>query len=281
MDRVAASEAAGRWFESSRARQFSWVSIPGTAVADYSGDMGNSWFGSDIGSGPLAASILCAVSASAHGAEAESLLQSQRVEHATVCEVAARAQTFAGRTVEIAGTIRYHGHGSTITDDACPHAAIHIRSMPKGFSASLCDLGQRFSCPAMIAARFTGVFRAFRDSDGGAIELASISDITNLIAPLPICDSLRLKHSEAPEFPDKESRSAPHGRLMLEFAVGTDGRVSDPVVVASDTEPTKDWFNSSALAAVLKWRYEPPFVECVGRASMVFRVSQTKDSPTR
>ena len=41
LERVAASEAAGRWFESSRARQILLLSIPVRWVTVYTGDMGD------------------------------------------------------------------------------------------------------------------------------------------------------------------------------------------------------------------------------------------------
>jgi hypothetical protein len=34
-----------------------------------------------------------------------------------------------------------------------------------------------------------------------------------------------------------------------------DGTVSDPIVVDSDTVPTKDWFNATVLESIVKWKY--------------------------
>jgi TonB family protein len=72
---------------------------------------------------------------------------------------------------------------------------------------------------------------------------------TGCLSPtLPI-----LKHSEFPDFPT----SGPHvdsvRRLMIYALIGSDGSVKDAVV----TQTGGNVFDSSALAAVRRWQYEP------------------------
>jgi outer membrane biosynthesis protein TonB len=81
----------------------------------------------------------------------------------------------------------------------------------------------------------------------------------------------KLTHSETPEIPTRESTTAPGGTLIVEFTIAPDGSVSDPVVVESDTVPTKDWFNDSVLRSVVKWKWERVDAPCRGRFAVTMR----------
>jgi len=64
-----------------------------------------------------------------------------------------------------------------------------------------------------------------------------------------------------PRYPRDALLRGLEGWVQVEFTIGEDGRVSDPVVVAS--EPSRV-FDRSAIQAILRWKFKPRFVE--GRA---------------
>ena len=59
----------------------------------------------------------------------------------------------------------------------------------------------------------------------------------------------------APDFPDGRMRAGQEGWVRIDFVIGPDGRVSDPVVVDSWGGPL---FEQAALEAALVWRFEVP-----------------------
>jgi TonB family protein len=65
----------------------------------------------------------------------------------------------------------------------------------------------------------------------------------------------RVLHVQQPVYPDLAARRGIEGRVVLEFALGTDGRVRDARVVSADPAGV---FDDSALAALRGWRFAPP-----------------------
>ena len=64
----------------------------------------------------------------------------------------------------------------------------------------------------------------------------------------------------APEYPPEALAAGREGDVQLEFTIAADGRVKDVVVVDSSSPE----FEVPAVAALLKWRYLPTNVNCVG-----------------
>lgn len=88
--------------------------------------------------------------------------------------------------------------------------------------------------------------------------------------PLKKCHPMpRALHHELVD-DDRESRIAPRGKVVVEFTIGVDGTVSDPIVVDSDAVPTKDWFNAVVLESIVKWRYAAVVTSCRGRTAFNF-----------
>jgi TonB family protein len=75
----------------------------------------------------------------------------------------------------------------------------------------------------------------------------------NVAAPMPI---VRI----APIYPEDALAARREGSVDLEFTIAANGTVKD-VVVASSTSPE---FEEPAVAALLRWRYLPTNVTCVG-----------------
>ena len=65
----------------------------------------------------------------------------------------------------------------------------------------------------------------------------------------------RVLHVQQPVYPDLAARRGIQGMVVLEFALGTDGRVRDARVVSADPAGV---FDDSALAALRGWRFAPP-----------------------
>ena len=64
----------------------------------------------------------------------------------------------------------------------------------------------------------------------------------------------------APNYPPEALAARSEGEVRLEFTIAANGSVKDVVVVDSSSPE----FELPAVAALLKWRYIPPNVECVG-----------------
>jgi protein TonB len=79
-------------------------------------------------------------------------------------------------------------------------------------------------------------------------------------------------HAEQPQYPNRESRVTVQGSVTLEFTIGRDGSVSSPVVIANDPADTADWFNATALEAIVKFKFEPVVTACIGRTRIAFKV---------
>jgi hypothetical protein len=89
-------------------------------------------------------------------------------------------------------------------------------------------------------------------------------------SPLKKCHPMpALLHHELVDN-DGESRTAPRGKVVVEFTIGVDGTVSDPIVVDTDVVPTKDWFNVTVLESIVKWKYAAVAASCRGRAAFNF-----------
>jgi len=69
---------------------------------------------------------------------------------------------------------------------------------------------------------------------------------------------------------DRESRIVPRGKVVVEFTIGVDGTVSNPIVIHSDTVPTKDWFNTRVLESIVRWKYAAVVTSCRGRTVFNF-----------
>lgn len=92
--------------------------------------------------------------------------------------------------------------------------------------------------------------------------------------PMQECSPMpKLVHSEVPDFPARESRTAPGGTVTLAFTINEDGTVTDPVVIDSKTVPTNNWFNETALRSILRWRFSSVRKACRGRQAITFRLT--------
>ena len=65
----------------------------------------------------------------------------------------------------------------------------------------------------------------------------------------------RVLHVQQPVYPDLAARRGIQGRVLLEFALGADGRVRDARIVSADPAGV---FDAAALAALRGWRFAPP-----------------------
>jgi TonB family protein len=63
-----------------------------------------------------------------------------------------------------------------------------------------------------------------------------------------------------PNYPDAALAAGREGEVQLEFTIAANGATKDIVVVASSSPE----FEEPAVAALMKWRYMPTNVECVG-----------------
>ncbi len=63
-----------------------------------------------------------------------------------------------------------------------------------------------------------------------------------------------------PNYPDAALAAGREGEVQLEFTIAANGATKDIVVVASSSPE----FEEEAVAALMKWRYMPTNVECVG-----------------
>jgi TonB family protein len=79
------------------------------------------------------------------------------------------------------------------------------------------------------------------------IEIPTVSKVSELNHPPRVIKKV------SPDYPPSESRRGFVGNVMVQVVVGVDGRVRDAQVVQSNNLK----FNSYALAAVKKWRFEP------------------------
>jgi TonB family protein len=63
-----------------------------------------------------------------------------------------------------------------------------------------------------------------------------------------------------PNYPDAALAAGREGEVTLEFTIAANGTVRDVVVVDSSSPE----FEAAAVTALLRWRYLPTNVECVG-----------------
>jgi TonB family protein len=124
---------------------------------------------------------------------------------------------------------------------------------------------------------------AAANAGGAAAELADLSSqimaarvarTAPVTAPVPKVvpeSQLRRTSFVAPTYPDRARERGTEGWVDLEFTVTNDGRTRDVVVRAAEPEGT---FDSAAVNAVRRWRYEPRVAEQRVEARLRFRLSE-------
>ena len=75
----------------------------------------------------------------------------------------------------------------------------------------------------------------------------------------------------APDYPYSARVSGQRGEVAVELTVGTDGAVSDAVVLSSEPPQV---FDQAALEAVRQWRFDPRTQACAPVAARVRQVLQ-------
>jgi len=79
----------------------------------------------------------------------------------------------------------------------------------------------------------------------------------------------------APEYPPQAVAAGLEGEVNLEFTIAANGSVTDVLVIDSSAPE----FEAPAIAALLKWRYLPTNVECVGTACTPIEGAQAVERP--
>jgi protein TonB len=87
--------------------------------------------------------------------------------------------------------------------------------------------------------------------------------------PLPL-DLPEARFSATPRYPPLAMRRRIEGSVELAFTIGVDGSVSDVRVLDSEPEGI---FDREAIAAMERWRFEPPTAPLQGRRSFDFRLA--------
>jgi len=79
----------------------------------------------------------------------------------------------------------------------------------------------------------------------------------------------------APNYPDEALVAGREGAVELEFTIAANGSTKDVVVVASSAPE----FEAPAVAALLRWRYVPANVNCVGTVCTPIENAQPVERP--
>jgi TonB family protein len=98
------------------------------------------------------------------------------------------------------------------------------------------------------------------------------------VAPVQrTADQLKRTRYVAPEYPREALAKDLRGEVRVRYTIGTDGRIKDAVVTASDPAGV---FDEAALVAVRRWRFKPvevdgQAVEATSGTAMVFQPEET------
>jgi protein TonB len=91
-------------------------------------------------------------------------------------------------------------------------------------------------------------------------------------------DQLKRIRYVAPEYPREALAKELRGEVRVRYTIGTDGRIKDAVVTASNPAGV---FDDAALVAVRRWRYKPvevdgQVVEATSGSALLFQPDVTK-----
>ena len=103
---------------------------------------------------------------------------------------------------------------------------------------------------------------------------ARVARAAPITAPVPKVvpeNQLRRTSFTAPVYPDRARARGTEGWVDLEFTVTNDGSTRDIVVRSA---PPAGQFDSAAVNAVRRWRYEPRVAEQRVEARLRFRLSE-------
>lgn len=141
---------------------------------------------------------------------------------------------------------RLHLQASMLATAAAPAAAMPapIAEIPAKATATTGITASTSPSPPAITASAPG------DMASSPIAQAGTPPASAAPATPP-----RVLHVQQPVYPDLAARRGIQGMVVLEFALGTDGRVRDARVVSADPAGV---FDDSALAALRGWRFAPP-----------------------
>jgi protein TonB len=79
----------------------------------------------------------------------------------------------------------------------------------------------------------------------------------------------------APDYPTDALAAKREGSVDLEFTIAANGAVKDVVVVGSSAAE----FEASAVAALLRWRYLPTNMSCVGTVCQPIENAEALERP--
>ncbi len=87
--------------------------------------------------------------------------------------------------------------------------------------------------------------------------IAAPTRIQDIFAPGQVDRPPRIMRSVTPVYPFDAKTKGIEGRVVLRFIIDEDGRVQNPQVVKADP---KGVFDESALAAIVKYKFEPAVI---------------------
>ena len=79
----------------------------------------------------------------------------------------------------------------------------------------------------------------------------------------------------APNYPDEALKAGRQGSVELEFTIAANGTTKDVVIVNSSSPE----FEAPAVAALLRWRYLPTNVSCVGTVCQTIENAEAVERP--
>ncbi len=99
------------------------------------------------------------------------------------------------------------------------------------------------------------------------------------VAPVEMsADQLKRTRYVAPDYPREALAKDLRGQVRVRYTIGTDGRIKDAVVTASNPAGV---FDEAALVAVRRWRFKPvevdgQAVEATSGSALIFQPEETK-----
>ena len=195
-----------------------------------------------------------------------------------VCGAQFIPRSMLGKIVVIRGRIHSDVEGSWIYGDACPDTIVRLRYRASGPSLISCLTGSGDSrCGGLSQneqlAIVEGTLIAKRDrpkpsqglpANAATIEVTKFRGSTD---GLPFCEEdIRPVEMGTAVSPVGEAAWHKPGRVLITFLINTDGSVSKVKVMDS----SDDWYNSSALDLVSRFKFSPRSSPCHGQYMVRF-----------
>lgn len=196
-----------------------------------------------------------------------------------VCHAQSIPNPMVGKIVSIRGHIHSDVESSWIYDNACPDAIVRLRYRALGPSLISCLTGFGHSrCGGLSRneqlAVAEGILTEKRDrpptlSRGLPFEVAAV-EVTKFWAStnrLPSCEKdIQPLKTGAAVSPIGEAARHPPGRVLLTFLINASGSVSNVKVIHS----SDDWYDSSAVDLVKRFKFSPRSSPCQGHYTVRF-----------